>query len=264
MAENWYYVQNGNRQGPVDQEIIISMISKQDLKPTDFVWKKGFDNWKKIKEVAELQASPGAEVTVAPESFPAAPVAVVEEKEISLSRIDQDDHSIFIRVGNDRGEASSDYGPFSLQQLKKLYKENRINGKTFIFKTGMRDWKVMGDLPDYQEIFGERAPVIKDSDRRLTTRKPFIAKLVVQNNKKIFEGLCRDISIGGMQVLVNDFKGLAGDKISINIHPENTDYNFSASGTVVRILEGNCGFSFRFQTLSDDAKRAIEKHIQEN
>jgi hypothetical protein len=260
MAENWYYVQKGNRQGPVDQDVIMSMIGNQELTPADFVWKKGFDNWKKIKEVTELQGLVAEETA----AFPAAPVMQTETKEFSFTGIDEEDRSIFIRIGNDRDSANSDYGPFSLKQLKQLYKENRINGKTFIFNTGMKEWKVLGDLPEYQDLFHELPPPIKDVDRRTAARKPFVARLFVQNNKKLFEGLCRDISIGGMQVLVNDFKGHAGDKISINVHPENTDYNFAASGVVVRVLEGNSGFSFRFQDLNEEAKRSIEKYIQEN
>jgi len=272
MAENWYYVQKGNRQGPVSQEVIISMISQQDLSAADFVWKKGFDNWKKIKEVSELQVSteppfePKPEPEVKPEAlnFPSAPVMKIEEKEVSFIDMDQEDRSIFIRTGNDRGEASSDYGPFSIKQLKQLYKENRINGKTFIFKTEMKGWKILGDLPEYQNIFNELPPSIKDTDRRASIRKPFVARLFVQNNKKLFEGLCRDISIGGMQILVNEFKGQSGDKISINVHPENTEQYFTSSGVVVRVLEGNSGFSFRFNDLNDEAKQAIEKYIQEN
>ena len=258
MAENWYYVQKGNRQGPVDQDVILTMISKQELTSSDFVWKKGFDNWKKIKEVTELQSAPEVQ------TFPSAPVMNDEKKEFSFTNMNEAEPCIFIRIGNDRESASSDYGPFSLKQLKQLYKENRINGKTFIFTTGMKEWKVMGDLPEYQDIFQELPPPIKDTDRRTAARKPFIARLFVQNNKKLFEGICRDISIGGMQVLVNDFKGLAGDKISINVHPENSEYHFTAAGLVVRVLEGNSGFSFRFQELNDEAKRSIEKYIQEN
>lgn len=256
MADNWYYVQKGNRQGPVDIEIITSLISKQELKSEDFVWKKGFDNWKKIKEISELQSS---ESSVAP-----IPQAPVQEKIFNFSDLNQDDRVVFIRIGNDRGNASSDFGPFSIKQLKQLFKENRINGKTFIFASGMKEWKVLADLPDYQNIFEELPPVIQEADRRTAARKPFIARLFVQNNKKLFEGICRDISIGGMQVLVDDFKGVAGDKITINVHPENTEYHFSASGVVVRILEGNSGFSFRFQGMSDEAKRAIEKYLQDN
>ena len=285
MADNWYYVQKGNRQGPVTIEALAEMVTKQELKADDFVWKKGFDNWKKIKDVSELEAAskPEPEIRIAPvappapvasaapvkaapaNDFPAAPIMHMEDKEFSFTQIkNHEDRVIFLRIGNDRGGAATDYGPFSLVQVKKLFKENRINGKTFLFTSGMKEWKILGDIADYEMVFEELPPVLKDTDRRTSTRKPFIARLFVQNNKKLFEGLCRDISIGGMQVLVNDFKGLAGDKISINVHPDNTDYHFTASGVVVRILEGNCGFSFRFQSLSDEAKSAIEKYVQEN
>lgn len=260
MSDNWYYVQKGNRQGPVGVEVISSLISKQELKSEDFVWKKGFENWKKIKDVSEFDKP--APLAAA---FPPAPEVHMEEKEFSFTSIqDHDDRLIFIRIGNDRGVAASDYGPYSLNQIKKLFKENRINGKTFVFTTGMKEWKVMGDTPDYQNVFEELPPVLKDSDRRTTARKPFIARLFVQNNKKLYEGLCRDISVGGMQVLIDQFLGKAGDKISINVHPENSDYHFTASGVVVRVLEGNAGFSFRYDGLSHEAKSSIEKYLSEN
>jgi hypothetical protein len=263
MADNWYYVQKGNRHGPVAIEVIESMIGQQDLKTDDFVWKKGFENWKKIKDVSELKVQEAA----APEA-PAAPVmpeiAVIPEKVFTFKDFTEDERAIFIRIGNDRGGASTDYGPFSIKQLKQLFKENRINGKTFVFTTGMKEWKLLADLPEYQGIFEELPPVIKESERRVTVRKPFIARLFIQNNKNFFEGICRDISIGGMQILIDDFKGNSGDKITINVHPENSDYHFTASGVVVRVLEGNAGISFRFQGLSDEAKRSIEKYVQEN
>jgi hypothetical protein len=260
MVDNWYYVQNGNRQGPVGIEVITEMISKQELRDEDYVWKKGFENWKKIKEVSELQLI--SEVKSQP--MPVPPVQMVEEKPFSFSSLDPSARVINIRIGNDRGEAPNVYGPFSINQLKQLFKENRINGKSFIFTTGMKEWMILADLPEYEEMFQELPPEIKEADRRGAARKPFIARLFIQNNKKLFEGVCRDISIGGMQILLDDFQGQAGDKITINVHPENSDYHFAASGVVVRILEGNSGFSFRFQGLSDEAKRAIEKYIQEN
>ena len=259
MADNWYYVQKGNRQGPVEVDVIMSMITNQELKAEDFVWKKGFENWKKIKEVPELEVK---QAPAAPQMPPE--IAKLPEKEIKLSTLNPDERVIFIRIGADRGGAATDYGPFNLKQIKQLFKENRINGKTLAFVTGMRDWKLLADFPEYQEVFEEVPPMIQEADRRAAVRKPFIARLFVQNNKSLFEGICRDVSIGGMQILLDNFKGNAGDKISINVHPENTDYHFVASGVVVRILEGQSGFSFRFQGLSDEAKRAIEKYVQEN
>lgn len=269
MAENWYYVQKGNRHGPVGQEVMEEMISKEELKADDFVWKKGFDNWKKIKDTPELEVkeAPAAPSFVAPSfEVPGSGPSVVKEATgiFNLKSLGEDERAIFVRIGNDRGGSTSDYGPFSVKQLKQLFKEHRINGKTFIFSQGLKEWRVLGDLPEYQELFEELPPVIKEADRRMNLRKPFVARLFIQNNKKLFEGICRDISVGGMQILTSNFSGNAGDKITINVHPENTDYSFAASGVVVRMLEGNSGFSFRFQGLNDEAKKAIEKYVQEN
>jgi hypothetical protein len=256
MADNWYYVQKGNRHGPVAVEVLTSMLASSDLKPDDFVWKKGFENWKKIKEVEELQ---GTGSSASPDFPPSS-----SSRDVNLTELNMDDRVIYIRIGNDRGGATSDYGPFSVKQLKQLFKENRINGKTFIFAKGMKEWKVLAEMAEYQQIFEELPPVIKEADKRTALRKPFVARLFVQNNKKLFEGICRDISIGGMQILLDHFVGNAGDKITINVHPENSDYHFAASGVIVRMLDGSSGFSFRFQGLSDEAKKAIEKYVQEN
>jgi hypothetical protein len=259
MADNWYYVQKGNRHGPVAIEVIEQMITNQELKEEDFVWKKGFENWKKIKDVSELKIKEEAVLPFVSLEIPQAP-----PKRISLKELNPEENLIFIRIGVDRGAAPTEYGPYSVSILKKLFKENRVNGKTEVFMKGSAGYQLLADLPDYQEIFEELPPVIQESDRRTTIRKPFIARLFVQNNKIVFEGICRDISIGGMQVLMDKFEGKIGDRISINVHPENTEYHFTASGFVVRVLEGNSGFSFRFQGLSDEAKRAIEKYIQDN
>lgn len=257
MSDKWYYVQKGSRQGPVAIEVIEQMILNEVLKSEDFVWKKGFDHWKKIKDVEELGPKELADAPLPPEIKSPAKI-------VSLKELNPEERILYIRIGTDRGATSNDYGPYSLKQVKQLFKENRINGKTFIFIKGTKDYCMLADFPEYQEIFEELPPVIQDSDKRGTIRKPFIARLFVQNNKTLYEGICRDISIGGMQILVDNFKGKSGDRITINVHPENSDYHFTASGVVVRILEGNSGFSFRFQGLSDEAQRAIEKFVQEN
>lgn len=270
MADSWYYVQKGNRHGPVALEVIQQMIANADLTHADYVWKKGFENWKKIKEIPELEEKSAAPAAPAAPATPRPPKEAdtlgpkIEYKEVSLKALGEDERTVYIRIGNDRGLPPSDYGPFTVPQLRQLFKESRINGKTLIFIPGMKEWKILGDLPEYQEIFSEAPPVIQESDRRASVRKPFIARLFVQNNKKVFEGICRDISVGGMQILTDDFKGQAGDRIAINVHPENSEYHFTASGIVVRILEGNSGFSFRFQGLSDEAKKSVERYLQDN
>ncbi len=240
----WYYVENKERVGPVSQPELMKLIESNILGPEHFVWAKGYENWKKIKDVETLQ------------------VKKVSNK-ISLKSLSDDDKRIYIRTGADRGGGvATDYGPFSLNLIKNLYKENRINGKTLIYFQGLTNWTYLADMSDFQEIFQELPPSIEQVDRRSAQRKPFIARLLVSDQKGVFEGICRDVSIGGMQVLVANFPAKLGDKISLNVHPENTDYHFAASGTIVRILEGSQGFSFRFATLSTEAKKAIESYIE--
>jgi hypothetical protein len=186
------------------------------------------------------------------------------KREVRLGDLGPEDNVVFIRVGADRGAPPVEYGPYSVALLRRLFREKRISGKTEIFVKGSDDYLLLADVVDFQEIFEELPPVIKESERRTNARKPFIARLFIQNNKNFYEGICRDISVGGMQVLVDDFRGATNDRITINVHPENSDYHFVATGVVVRILEGNSGFSFRFQGLSEEATRAIEKYLQDN
>jgi hypothetical protein len=262
MSESWYYVLKGQRTGPVDASVIASLVQGHELRPDDYVWKKGFENWRKIKDVPEItDLKAAAPVPPAPPKMNA-PAAVSDS--FRLSSLDSEEKSIYVRIGVDRGGSPSEYGPYSLTLVKRLYDENRINGRTQFFVRGhLQEWMFLADLNDFEEVFHDMPPVIQETERRRWVRKPLLARLFVQNNKKVFEGVCRDISVGGMQILTDTFPGRAGDKISINVHPDNSEYHFTAAGTVVRLLEGNQGFSFRFDPLQMEAQKAIEKYIQD-
>jgi DNA-binding CsgD family transcriptional regulator len=45
MADQWYYTQQGQRQGPVAEEQFKSLAAAGKLKPTDKVWKQGMASW---------------------------------------------------------------------------------------------------------------------------------------------------------------------------------------------------------------------------
>jgi hypothetical protein len=265
MADDWFYVIKGSRKGPVALSVLTDLILKKDLGPEDFVWKKGFDTWKRIKETNELAA---VEADVAPVALEVTPShdfpSVITSKKILLSDLPSVGKKIYIRIGKDRGGQPVEYGPYELSVIKKLFNENRINGKSEIFTPEMSEWTFLADFEDFKSFFGAEPPPIVDIDRRQAIRKPFKARLFIQNNKTVYEGICRDISIGGMQVLLHDFPGKAGDKISINVHPDNSDYHFVAAGQIVRFLNGQQGFSFRFTNLTEEARSSIEKYIHDS
>ena len=55
MSVEWYYVEGEQRIGPVPQSKISELIEEGNLTEENFVWKKGFENWKKLKEVIDFK-----------------------------------------------------------------------------------------------------------------------------------------------------------------------------------------------------------------
>jgi c-di-GMP-binding flagellar brake protein YcgR len=91
--------------------------------------------------------------------------------------------------------------------------------------------------------------------------------MINERDSAVSTGICRDVSIGGMQVLTERTPGPVGTKIRLNVSPSVAQDAqalfdpFVATGSVVRVLEDGKGFSFRFDSLSDDARNSIEKYI---
>lgn len=246
---DWYFVEQGERQGPISKEEVISFLNSGRVNSETYLWTKGMENWEHLSNIAEFAQAPE-------ETFD------LNDHEVTLSSQEEEGKTLFIRIGIDRGSPPTDYGPFDLSMIKKLYQENRINAKTLIYINGMTKFKVLGDFVDFNLVFQEAPPIIAEDERRAAERKPFIARMFIQNQAKVFEGVCRDVSIGGMQVLVDQFPGHVGEKIDLNVHPENSDLHFVASGEIVRKLEGGQGFSFRFLSLKEEARQAIESYIK--
>ena len=258
MSVDWYYVEGEKRIGPVKEEELISKIKEGTLREDNFVWKKGFDNWKKVKDVDELSSINNDSLEI--------PMIVKSsnKRNINWDSIKDNEKVFLIKIGIDRGSQEVEYGPYSLNILKKAASEGRINGKTLLFVSGMNSWEFISELPIYDDIFDDKKENLSGDDRRKNKRKPFVARMFYHNDSIVYEGICRDISIGGLQVLVDSFPGKIGDDISLNVHPENTDYSFVAGGKIVRILDGNQGFSLRFIDLSDEAKDSIEAYLEKN
>ncbi|PIP94642.1 MAG: hypothetical protein COW00_09000 [Bdellovibrio sp. CG12_big_fil_rev_8_21_14_0_65_39_13] len=271
MSANWYYVEDNQRVGPVDEEEFKGFIQSGKIKSDTYIWKKGFDNWKKLQEVDEFKsmtsqpapaASPKVEKDIS--SIPVMNESSAPKKVVDWNRIKDDDQIVMIKVGYDRGGDEVEYGPFSITQLSRAYEEARINGKTFAFVPGMDNWMFLAELPIFPRITTEVPPTIEEKDRRIHTRKPFVTRLFFHDNSEFYEGIARDISVGGMQILVSQFPARVGEQIKMNVHPDNSEYCFVATGKIVRVLEGNQGFSIRFDQIDNEANQAIRNYLEQN
>ncbi len=247
MSEVWFYVQGDKSVGPVTEEKIRALFNDGSLGPDNYVWRKEFANWKKASQVQEFNLQSAGERPT--------------HKGDNIWNLDEETQTITIKVGYDRGSDESEFGPYNLEQMRRAFREKRINGKTFVFVPGAENWKFLADTPLFKKISADMPPVINEGERRIAPRKPFVARILFHDQSQVFEGVCRDISEGGLQILVAGFQANVGDVIKMNIHPDNGDLCFSASGKIVRILNNNQGLALRFENLDGPSRSLIQSYI---
>lgn len=52
--DNWFYVNGSERVGPISQNMLLELFRNNDISLETYVWKKGFENWERFKNVEEL------------------------------------------------------------------------------------------------------------------------------------------------------------------------------------------------------------------
>ena len=52
---NWYYVVGSDRVGPVSEAALQVLFLNGEINTSTYIWKKGFKNWERLKDVTELK-----------------------------------------------------------------------------------------------------------------------------------------------------------------------------------------------------------------
>ncbi len=166
---NWYYVQGSERVGPVSEEALRDLFQKETLTLESYIWRKGFANWERLKDISELDFKSAVAPEVAKvekkerkedRAAEVVKVEVVKEEAIKesspevvfnfdWSKVGNHEELFFIKIGLDRKKQpeSQLYGPYSLEELKEALDEKRINNHTYIFAAGMPGWAEIGQTP---------------------------------------------------------------------------------------------------------------------
>ena len=261
----WFIVQGDRWIGPFNVAEIYEKVQSQEISWAHFAWKTGNATFKRLCDIEEFQSAVPPEPTQSllkripteTQRKPPKPPKVIEETKVWYLHY------------ND-----SQFGPFSKEEVSRLLRVGQIHRKIYIWKDGMEDWEKIEDVPDFHLVVEEMkdtqeeksAVKSKIRDQRSAPRRPLVARIFLVKDDSVVVAVCRDISVGGMQVLTDRIPGKAGAKIKMNVSPSGGELGgqirpFVAEGTIVRILEDQRGFSFRFERLPDDAKRAIESYI---
>ena len=159
---SWYYVVGSDRVGPVSLEALKQLFSDEEINLETYVWKKGFPNWERLKDVSELKFNEDFSV---PESEFVLPTKQEERSPevnftFSWNSVRESEELFFIKIGKDRKNASGSndiFGPYSLVEIKEALTEKRINLQTLIFTPGMTSWTKIQETPingSYKSIAG--------------------------------------------------------------------------------------------------------------
>ena len=50
------------------------------------------------------------------------------------------------------------YGPFNMQQLQQMVQSGQFNAQSYVWKQGMANWEVAGNVPELAGLFGAVPP----------------------------------------------------------------------------------------------------------
>lgn len=281
--------------GPLTAADVYAKIVRQEISLAHFIWRKVQKDWQRIydtepfKSVIPAPPSPAlrAEVATKSREFKTAKKSPPPPPPKSSSGIAERDKKTWYLYVNE-----TQLGPFSTYEIEQHLHSGQINEQAYAWRDGMEGWERIVSINALKNVMTEAlssnqntsgpSPVVvpasprkkaSKSDLRDTTRRPMVAKIILSNSSEVGVGVCRDISIGGMQVLTENVPRQIGGVVKINVSPLPEKYNeknsgkkasfkaFVAEGTVVRILEDGRGFSFRFTKLSDSARRSIEAYL---
>lgn len=140
QAEEWYYVRESQSAGPFTLEQMIERIRDAQIKEETLVWKAGMADWQKLKDTELKEYLPTPDVK--PEG----------------------DQWYFVDANNKQN------GPYTVEQMKGLIQAHQIYGNTFVWKTGMADWKRLKDTELASYVMPE-APK-QESAHQTFTKKP--------------------------------------------------------------------------------------------
>lgn len=266
----WFVAVDDSWLGPLSASDVYEKINNQELTWAHYIWKEGQSEWKRICDVKTFHvAVPHQPPKSVQQKIKTAMKPVIKQGSRrvgagapQLSKAQTAKDKVWFLYYND-----TQYGPFSQGEIGRFLNVGKIHGKVYVWRGGMDNWKRLSEVSPFSEMVGETRGTIggAKSDQRTTPRRPLVAKILLANDDSVTLAVCRDISIGGMQVLTDKVPGKVGSKIKLNVSPAGGAGRmepFVAEGLIVRILEDGRGFSFRFDRLTENARRSIQKYIE--
>ena len=271
----WYLGVGDQWVGPMSATDVFDEIQRGAITWGHPVWKTGMKNWSRIVDVSPFKeaapALPSSKVLAEIQKRTVVRASTRKRSEVQAPPPPpglEEERTWYLYYNQ------SQFGPYSDTEIVRALKLGKINGGVFIWKEGMTGWERLSEVPHWKTVLEREGMRSKPSQKELreqrkTPRLPLVAHILFADGDQVIRGVCRDISVGGMQVLTDRFPGDVGHRIRLNVSPSSDTLTekeapapFVAEGVIVRILEDGRGFSFRFDRLPEESRRIIEEYIR--
>ena len=274
---NWYYVQGSERVGPVTEQFLQRLFLDNEINLETYVWKKGFQNWERIKNVSELNFDQLNEENLLVESdsieFSVSESNDVNENDehllqsnddvedtdiefhFSWSDLNETEAMFFIKIGKDRKkfDGIDVYGPYSFAELKEALESKRINRHTLIFTPGMEAWQKIHDTPLFEDYkLGISSGIILNEMPLIFVHLEHNTPLVTMVKKAGTKDL---VLLAG-----NEFQKYINQKMKFKLFVGSSDKYLSIEVEVLNYDSLDQTLDCRVTSISDDAKKILLNH----
>lgn len=268
----WYVAVGERWVGPLSSSEVYEQIVAQKITWAHYVWKKGQPDWKRLCDVKSFQSvvphqpAKSVQKEIKETAKPVVKQSAGRRETARAELPEMMEGRVWYLHYND-----AQFGPYSQEEISRYLQVGKIHSRIHAWREGMANWQRLEQISVFSQSISKSPPKSAPQavEQRSDPRRPLVAKILLSNDQSVIVGVCRDISIGGMQVLTERLPGKAGSRLKMNISPSSPVSQasshqieaFVAEGVIVRILEDGRGFSFRFQNLNEKSKQAIEAYI---
>ncbi len=250
--QEWYLSDQGQAIGPFTGAEVLNRIAAGRTSYLDYVYREKEGKWIRLADHELFQ-----EKKPTPPSPPKATKVVPPPPAVQAEKPEW-----FVFYSDQQS------GPYLKSEVEKWILEKGSEGKlnadqAWVWKEGQSGWEKLSDHFKVK-VTTQTQAALSVAEKRAFPRKPLSADVYVTDQKRLANGICRDVSIGGMQVLVSPLPSDLDQEIALHVNPPSDSKikPFVAKGKVVRVLEDRRGFSFRFTELSHEARTSIDAYIQ--
>ena len=254
----WYIRKGQDLSGPFTTKGLRQEIESRKFVATDRVWMPGSEiEWQELRTIEEFLD-----------------LFKVANAETVLLEVDEDEATV---IDQSRPKPQNQVvwylqfkdgrtGPFTVSELSTVLQFKDLTPPVYCWRTGWKDWKPVGEVEELSQSRSSPNPKVKKAvdavdEKRGNKRSPLMATVSLVGEKARVIGICRNISLTGMQVLGSLIPGGVGTNHSFEVFPSLKSHvrSFRVSGTIVRILKDRPGFAMKFSPLSREVQEALKR-----